>query len=218
MTTDSLRQSTLTYRKQISPDVYWIGYKRQDTFSPGQVVKLTLDKNIPPRIYSICSGRDESEIRILFNIKESGLLTPKLAELPIGSPLFVSAPYGSFLDTSTASWWIATGTGIAPFYSMMRSGMHSHKTLLHGFRFRNQAYFETECLRALGENYHRCCSAETGKGIYSGRVTDFLKAQVALPVDHRYYICGQASMAVEVRDILIAKGIPFTNISTEIYF
>ena len=33
-----------------------------------------------------------------------------------------------------------------------------------------------------------------------------------------YYLCGSADMVVEVRDILIGKGIPFGHIISEIYF
>jgi ferredoxin--NADP+ reductase len=34
----------------------------------------------------------------------------------------------------------------------------------------------------------------------------------------KYFICGQALMVVEIRDLLIQKGIPFENIMAEIYF
>jgi ferredoxin--NADP+ reductase len=33
-----------------------------------------------------------------------------------------------------------------------------------------------------------------------------------------YYLCGKALMVVEVRDLLISRGIPFENILSEIYF
>ncbi|GAH54743.1 unnamed protein product, partial [marine sediment metagenome] len=34
----------------------------------------------------------------------------------------------------------------------------------------------------------------------------------------KVYICGQASMCVDLRDLLIARGVPFANIMVEIYF
>ena len=34
----------------------------------------------------------------------------------------------------------------------------------------------------------------------------------------KYYLCGSAEMVVEIRDILIEKGIPFDRIISEIYF
>jgi ferredoxin--NADP+ reductase len=207
----------LTRHEAISPGVYVIGYRRNHDFTPGQAVKLAIDSQHPPRIYSICSGNKDDEICILFNIKDDGFLSPKLAELTIGDSIFTSPPYGTFLGTDAPAWWIATGTGIAPFRSMVRSGMTNQKTLIHGVRHLNQFYFKDELSSALNSSYHRCCSREPDATVFAGRVTSFLEKE-ELPVDHRYYICGQATMAVETRDLLISKGIPFANIITEIYF
>jgi len=49
-------------------------------------------------------------------------------------------------------------------------------------------------------------------------VTDYLAQHPALPTDRPYYLCGSEVMVVEVRDLLIARGIPFTRIFSEIYF
>ena len=101
---------------------------------------------------------------------------------------------------------------------LLRSGMGKNKVLVHGARRLSQFYFSDELAERLGQNYHRCCTAESDPSIYAGRVTGFLAEQDSLPQDQRYYICGQATMAVETRDLLIEKGIPFGNIITEIYF
>ena len=116
------------------------------------------------------------------------------------------------------AFWIATGTGIAPFYSMFRSGQKNGKTLIHGARFLNQFYFEDELEWALGDRYIRCCSQEQSCDVFPGRVTEYLKQLENLPPDNQYFLCGKALMVVEVRDLLIEKGVPFHNIIAEIYF
>jgi ferredoxin--NADP+ reductase len=213
-----LKEETLTRHEEISPGVFMIGFRRKQGFLPGQAIKLGIDGEHPPRIYSICSGVDDHELCVLFNVKPDGFLTPKLAALKPGDPVYASAPYGTFLGTDQPAWWIATGTGIAPFHGMLRSGMGKNKVLVHGARHLNQFCFADEFTAALGASYHRCCSAENAPGVFSGRVTGFLAQQDSLPQNQRYYICGQAGMAVETRDLLIEKGIPFKNIVTEIYF
>lgn len=130
----------------------------------------------------------------------------------------MSKPYGGFIGDKRPAFWIATGTGIAPFYSMFRSGMENSKTLIHGVRKHNQFYFEDELEWALGNKYIRCCSQEQSCDVIHGRVTDYLKMREKLPTDQKYYICGKALMVVEVRDLLIEKGIPYENIIAEIYF
>jgi len=213
-----LEKVRITGNLEISPGVHVISYRRNHDFIPGQVVKISLSGSIPPRIYSVCSGNQETEIRILFNIKEDGLLTPGLSASIPGDTLLVSKPYGSFTDPGGPSVWIATGTGIAPFYSLFRSGMGEDKRLIHGARFLNQFYFEDELDWALGSRYIRCCSKEKSCDTFPGRVTDFLKEQYEFPRENKYYLCGKALMVVEVRDLLIEKGIPFGNILSEIYF
>lgn len=213
----SLRTYTLTNNQEISPGVHVISFLRDFEFNPGQVVKIAIDNNHPPRIYSICSGNKEDEIRILFNIKDDGFLTPKLAAMIPGEQILVSNPYGSFVGTHKQAWWIATGTGIAPFYSMIKSGLGRNKKLIHGVRHLNQFYFEDELEKELNENYIRCCSGESSCNTIPGRVSDYLNETENL-LDVKYYVCGQALMVVEVRDLLIKKGIKFENIMAEIYF
>ena len=213
-----LYEETVTGNEEISPGVFVISYKRRHDFIPGQVVKIAIDHTQPPRIYSICSGNHENKIRVLFNIKDDGFLTPKLATMIPGDSLLVSKPYGSFLGTDQPAYWIATGTGIAPYYSMFQSGQFENKTLIHGARHLNQFYFEDDLEWALGKNYIRCCSQEQSCDVFPGRVTDYLKTLNELPADQKYYLCGKALMVVEVRDLLIEKGVPYENIVAEIYF
>lgn len=217
MVSENLKEYELTGNEEISPGVHVISFKRDFDFKPGQVVKIGHSPEVPPRIYSLCSGSREAEARILFNIKEEGVLTPILASLIPGEKIRVSKPYGSFTDSEKPAWWIATGTGIAPFYSMFRSGLSGNKKLIHGVRFLGQFYFEDELESALGENYVRCCSQESSCDTFPGRVTSYLAELNELPRVN-YFICGSAIMVVEVRDLLIERGVPFSNIFAEIYF
>jgi len=217
MTNTNLFESVLTNNEEISRGVHLISFVRDFDFLPGQVVKIAITHEHPPRIYSICSGNKESEIRILFNIKEDGILTPDLAAMIPGEKILVSKPYGGFLGTDEPAWWISTGTGIAPFYSMFQSGLKQNKKLLHGVRQLNQFYFEDELEWEMGDNYVRCCSQESSCDVIPGRVTDYLKTISEFP-DVKYYLCGKALMVVEVRDLLIERGVPFENILAEIYF
>lgn len=213
-----LLEATVTGNREIVPGVHLISWKRDHYFEPGMVIKLTVNKDIVPRIYSICSGNQEEEIRVLFSIKEEGLLTPLLSKTGIGDKIWVSEPYGSFLDNKKPAWWIATGTGIAPFYSMFRSGISDNRTLIQGSRSLNQFYFEDEFQKAMSGRYIRCCAHEPSSDVFPGRVTQYLQQIDKLPADIYYYLCGKAIMVVEVRDLLISKGIPYEHILAEIYF
>lgn len=212
-----LFEFTITNNEEISPDVFVLSVTRGFEFLPGQVVKVAVDRIHPPRIYSICSGNKEDEIKILFNIKEDGFLTPKMAGMIPGDKILISKPYGSFIGNDEPAWWISTGTGVAPFYSMFRSGQQKDKKLIHGVSYLNQFYFEDELDEAFEKKYVRCCSRESSCDVFPGRVSDYLNTIKVFP-DVKYFLCGKALMVVEVRDLLIEKGIPYENIISEIYF
>ncbi|HSG68543.1 MAG TPA: FAD-dependent oxidoreductase [Bacteroidales bacterium] len=204
---------------EIAEGVYVLSYPRDHSFIAGQVVGISTRENGEPRLYSIASGTRDSMIRLLYNIKPGGELSPTLPELRPGDTLYVSAPFGSFFGTAKPAVFIASGTGIAPFASMLRSGLHKDKILIHGGRTLSSFYFAEEFSSLLGNDaYIRCCSQEKGNGVYEGRLTNYLRELDKLPVSHKYYLCGLAEMVVETRDLLIEKGIPYDNIIAEIYF
>ncbi len=213
-----LYETSITSNIEISPGVHVISFEKRHGFISGQVIKIALSYEHLPRIYSICNGTQDNEVNILFNIKEEGYLTPKLSSIPEGGKILVSKPSGSFVAGNESTWMIATGTGIAPFFSMLDSGVIACKKLIHGVSYLNQFYFGTEIRKKLGENYICCCSREQGEGIFHGRVTSYIKGQANLPKHFKYYLCGKALMVVEVRDLLISKGVPYENILAEIYF
>ncbi len=213
-----LQPVLITGNTAISPNVFVISWKRSGDFIPGQVVKIAVDLHVAPRIYSICSGSKEEEISVLYNVKPDGVLTPQLEKMKVGDEIFVSKPYGSFFCDESSAYWICTGTGIAPFNSMVRSGNSKNKKLIHGVSFANQFYFEEYLEKTLGRDYIRCCSREKMGDQFPGRVTDYLEILPELPKGFKYYLCGQALMVVEVRDLLIQKGVPYNQIYAEIFF
>lgn len=203
---------------EIASSVFVISFDRKLDFLAGQVLAISTKLDIPPRLYSICSGPDDSEIAILFSEKPDGLLTPRLADLKSGDELLVSAPFGAFLGDDKPAWWIASGTGIAPFRSMIRAGLGKENILIHGGRTADSFYFSDELMPLFGQRYVRCCSQESADGLYNGRLTQWLNDQQQIPPDRMFYLCGSAEMVVEVRDILVNKGVTIDQIMSEIYF
>lgn len=207
----------ITGNNEIAPNAYVIEFKRIFNFQAGQVASLSINGH-EPRMYSIASGNNEETIKILYDIKPDGELTPLLKNLKNGDSIKVSGPIGKFLGDDKPGFWIANGTGIAPFYSMFRSGLADGKTLIHGGRTRNSFYFQDEFALYFKDRYIRCASQDKGQGLFPGRLTNYIREQNNLPTNQKYYLCGSPEMVVEVRDILISKHIPFGNIIAEIYF
>ncbi|KAF0198734.1 MAG: ferredoxin--NADP+ [Bacteroidetes bacterium] len=213
-----LQKVKVLRQREIAPGVFVLSFPRPWDFIAGQVIGLSARETDDARLYSIASGELDDEVDILYNINPTGKLTPWMSRLNTADSLWVSKPFGSFTGKAGAAWWIASGTGIAPFRAMFRTGLTAGKKLLHGGRTLDTFYFEDEFLQTLNGSYVRCCSREEAENVYNGRLTKYLTECETLPPDELYYLCGSAEMVVEVRDILIARGIPFDNIISEIYF
>jgi ferredoxin/flavodoxin---NADP+ reductase len=212
-----LRQVKVTANLAVTPGIYRLSFPRDFDFVPGQLVALTVDPSVPARFYSIASGRSEPTIEVLYDLVPHGLLTPRLARLGPGDPLFVSPPFGRFVDVDGPSCWVGAGTGVAPFISMVRSGMVEGKILVHGSRT-VASLLERKLLAAtLGPAYFPCCSRENAEGIFSGRTTEWLTSR-PLPAVPRFLLCGSSRMVVDARDVIIGKGAPFASLIGEIYF
>lgn len=205
--------------REIATGVYVLSFQRDFNFVAGQVVAIDIVSDGQPRLYSIASGEQDENIDILFDEKPDGQLTPFLSALHVTDNIYVSEPFGNFSCPDEQAWWIASGTGIAPFVSMARSSQSEGKKIIHGGRFDENFYF-SEILETLFEpkDYIRCTSQQADTAFYRGRLTQWLREQSFLPTDFKYYLCGSPEMVVEVRDLLIFKGIPFRNIVSETYF
>jgi ferredoxin--NADP+ reductase len=203
---------------KISDSAAILKFKKNFNFKAGQIIEITTNPTIPSRMYSILSSETNENIEILYKIVPEGLLTPRLKVLKTGDKIYISEPSGNFISTNAPAWFIAAGTGIAPFISMIFSGNSINKKLIHGSRYPADFYFSDQLVELLSESYIPCCSGEANLNYYHGRVTDYLNSLTAFPDNNKYYLCGSAEMVVDTRDLLIDKGVSFQNIMSEIYF
>jgi ferredoxin--NADP+ reductase len=186
-------------------------------FKAGQHIIVGLKGELNQREYSIYSGEQDDYLEILVREVLNGIVSLQLKQSKPGQLLQVNGPFGSFgiekFDLSRKLIFIATGTGISPFHSFVRSYPGIDYTLLHGVRYNTEAY-EKEFYEP--HRYILCTSKENNDG-HKGRVTRFLPRY---PVESNmlFYMCGNNSMIYEVYHILRDKGIPDENIFTEVYF
>lgn len=198
--------------------VHYLQLEKAFEFHAGQVIALAMHPDDEPRLYSIASGTRQPYLSILFDVKPDGELTPPLSMVQPDDTVYISEPFGKFLCQEQPAIWIATGTGIAPFISLVESGLANNIQLLHGARNIDKFFFQDYLKNKLGANYLRFCTTESETDIIEGRLTTYLENTTNLPTNNKYYLCGGSQMVIDVREILISKGVPFDNIIAEIYF
>lgn len=187
-------------------------------FRAGQHIIAGREGELDQREYSVYSGENDDYLEILVREVLEGNVSVKLKHCEPGQLLQVNGPFGSFgiepFDIySRKLVFIASGTGISPFHSFVRSYPGIDYNLIHGVRYKTEAYDMNEY---DPRRYILCTSQESSRG-RKGRVTRFLPG-FRVTTDTLFYLCGNGSMIYEVYHILRSKGIPDENIFYEKYF
>jgi ferredoxin--NADP+ reductase len=214
---DGLLAVTVRANERLDEGLHLVAFDRPFDFLPGQHVGLALDPGVEPRLYSLAGGPDEAAMEILFDVHPGGALTPGLAEVRPGGAVWTTHPAGTFAGHPGPGLWVAGGTGIAPFVSMLRAGLGSGKTVIHGARSVAAFHAAAEFDRTAGLDYRRCSSRAEGPGIAAARIPDLIARLEPLP-DGLCLLCGPPEMVVAAREALFARGIPADRVRAEVYF
>ena len=192
--------------------------KSRFKFVAGQHISLSIMGDYQSREYSIYSAEESDNLEILVKEVEGGYFSPKLKHLKTGDMVEVHGPFGKFgLDEKKRDThqhvFIASGTGIAPFHSIVKSVPGLNYKIIHGVRYTNEAYEI--------EHYDRerltVCASRDEKGDFKGRLTEYLK-KVEFAKNTCFYLCGNSDMIFDAMEILKSKGFDRENVTVEVYF
>jgi ferredoxin-NADP reductase len=193
-------------------------------FVPGQWLSF---KHTKPdgegltRAYSIASPpQDTNRFALCLNRVQDGYMSNLLCDLEVGEEIPCQGPFGDFIlrpplqDTIL----IATGTGIAPFRSMLHwlladQSRHQGREfwLLFGNRTEKDIYYHDEFLRLAHEhaNFHYLPTLSRGSGEWPGLrgyVQQHVPGAVQRRTDMHAYICGLDKMVKANRELLKGLG------------
>lgn len=205
-------------------------------FQAGQFIMIGLQVEGRPllRAYSICSSPYADHLEF-YSIKvPDGPLTSRLQLIEPGTEIVVGGkPTGTLLLDNLLPgrnlWLLATGTGLAPFGSLLREPETYERfervVLMHGCRRVEDLAYGREMLdRVMADEYMGSHARDavsyhptvTGEAFdTTGRVTELLfdrswlaRAMLSEPTpgDDRVMICGNQDMLQELHDMLSARG------------
>jgi len=192
--------------------------KARFAFKAGQHISLGIHGDFQSREYSIYSGIQDDHLEVLVKEVKNGYFTPKLRKLNPGDLVEIHGPFGNFgVNSNTANTgkfvFIASGTGIAPFRSIVRTYPEIDYTLIHGVRYSTEAYDRHE----YSNERYIICSSRDALGTYHGRLTGYLKNCTFAP-ETQFYLCGNSDMIFDALEILKDKGFDRDQIHCEVYF
>lgn len=183
-------------------------------YKSGQFIMLSIDgiNNekglIVKRSYSVASSSLNKDcLELCIAIKPEGKFTPVLNNLKVGDKINVDGPFGMFHlreHNKGKIYFIATGAGIAPLISMIRTlignGFEHEMVLLYGFRNPDDYCYKKELIEySLKKNFkiHPTISAKEIPASWkldTGRVTTIIGKYLKPEETEAVYICGNPEM------------------------
>ena len=235
-----------------SLSTFWVRFDGEATpFESGQYMTIGVfveDASTPTgtrivqRPYSVASdpgvaGTEGYEMYV--RLVEGGLFTPLLWRLPLGHRMRMIGPKGKFTlepDDDRIHLFISSGTGNAPFVSMMkrllREGQPRRAVFLNGVSYaRDLGYRDLlESWQASGRypvtfvpTVSRPQATENaGWDGRTGRVESIVAPvcdELGLTADNTIaYICGNPDMILSAEETLLARGFPEAQVKKELYW
>jgi NAD(P)H-flavin reductase len=223
-----LYQARVDGIRNLTHDVREIDFQLIDpkeiSFKAGQFVSFEvlhpkLNKLVT-RPYSIASPPSQRDrITLLLNLVPGGPGSTYLFSLKEGDETQFKGPAGSFYlkeEGTRDLLFVATGTGIAPFRSMLdhllEHGFSRSATLYWGLRSQRDLYyqkeFETQAEHHPNFSFITTLSRpEPGWNRVTGRVTKLVEEQVPSVANLSVYLCGNSGMISEVSQLINQKGL-----------
>ncbi|MBN1795013.1 MAG: 2Fe-2S iron-sulfur cluster binding domain-containing protein [Candidatus Omnitrophica bacterium] len=211
--------------------VFKLAHPPAISFKPGQYIQFKIPGTDEYRGYSLANmptGQD-SEIELMVRLIPGGLCTPYMHnELEVGDEVTFTGPYGDFYlreDTDREIVCIAGGCGVAPIKSIVTYLFNKKSQRTVWFFFGARQTRDIYCADIFGDMQARyknfsfivaLSHAEPGEG-WTGE-TGFIHGAVDKYIsegsEKDCYLCGPPLMIDACMKVLMAKGIP----ESQIYF
>ena len=204
------------------------------TFVAGQFGRLALPA--PPgskedmlgRPYSFVNSPNEPPHEFYFNVLPDGPLTPRLAALAPGEPVWLLRNANGFFSigevpSADVLWCLSTGTGLGPFLSILRTAETWQKfgriALVHSVRYASDLTYG-DTIAGIGTAhpgaflYLPMVSREPHPGALAGRIPAAIadgrlesRASLALTAGNSHVmLCGNPAMVDDAQKSLAARG------------
>lgn len=187
-------------------------------FVSGQHTTLSINKSElekQKKPFTIASSEDNPNLEFIIKIySEREGITKKLDKLKVGDELVIEDPRGKIKYKGEGTF-IAAGTGIAPFISIVKKlGKNKNNILIYSNKTKEDIILEDE-LRSLFEEVIFTLTREKREGYENGRINkEFLKEKIK-DFNQNFYLCGSAKFAIELKKDLIELGVESEDIISE---
>ena len=196
------------------------------SFEAGQFVRIALDieGQRVARPFSMVNPPHDPLLEFYGIVVPEGPLSPRLARLAPGDTLYVASNPAGFLVLSEVPdaqtlWLLCTGTGIAPFLSILRTDTpwrrYRNVVLVHAVRHAAELVYQEEIRNLNNIRYVSFVSREPAPGALAGRIPAALRdgrleaaAGLELAAEtSQVMLCGNPDMLKDAAAALAERGL-----------
>jgi ferredoxin--NADP+ reductase len=187
-------------------------------FTAGEFTMIGMGDNDILRAYSITSGPYDEYLEF-YSIKvPNGPLTSRLQKIQVGDEIEVGEkPTGTLtlsnLELGNELWLLATGTGIAPFISLLRDPTtydhFDYIRVMWSVRYPQELLAYNKFLQDLDIEYLPIVTQDPEWPFESKRITTLLQEGILVndkPSLNKVMICGSMPFNNDVKALLTPKG------------
>ena len=210
--------SKVISNESLSEYTYVLRTERPDVaIKAGQCFSVGTSELGINREYSMYSDANAPYVDYLIREVPEGRVSSALRKRGPGSNVEVSGPFGEFClpeekIEGSKFIFIASGTGIAPFHSFVKTYPKLDYKILHGIRHESENYDSEDYIDACYTPYISQPTSGTSR-----RVTDGLSSH-NFTGNEIFYLCGNSNMLVDCITILRDKKIHGDAIFMETFF
>ena len=236
---EKFTRQTLLEVTPLTPGLFTLRTTRDPgfRFTAGQFARLGVTKadgSTVWRAYSMASSPHDEFLEFFSIVVPGGEFTSELSRLEVGDTLLVERQAYGFLTLDRFVdgqdlWMLATGTGIAPFLSILQDfevwEKFEHIVLVYSARETRELAYQELIAGLVDRDYlseyaHKftyvpIVTREHHEGALTGRVTTLIengaleeRVKISLTPEHsRVMLCGNPQMIDDTRKLLKARGL-----------
>ena len=200
---------------------------KEFTFEAGQYIQIRALRETEEKWKAFSMVNPPSQkgkLTLLIKLVEGGFASEFIRKISKGDTIEAKGPMGlfKFRQDSSDTVMIATGTGIAPIYSILLENINKKEnskrkfTLIYGAKAEGELAFkeELESLEKKHKNLTLISVLSRQEWKNKGHVQEYLPEKTE---NKTFYICGLKEMVLETKQLLLKRGVKEEDIKTERY-
>jgi len=194
---------------------------KEITFLSGQTVMLYVAPGVNRSMSVASPPSEKNSILLAHDVGPGGVYSQWALGAKAGDPMSFMGPLGSFTyeESPRRKIFVATGTGIAPFRSMILDQPSGDTTLYWGLRHEEDIFWQKELeeFSSSHPTFRLVLTISQATDNWLGK-RGHVQEHIRIDPGSDYYLCGNRAMVDDMRARLKEASIPDNQVKFELFY